>query len=506
MFLEFYGLREDPFSNNIPRSLYLGVGHRKALASLYYGIEYGGGIPLLLADSGLGKTALLRHLTERVQTYARAVLLSSTDFEESESLRSLLSDLKPDGSDRVLGLYKKNVDEFRTSQREAERRLILLVDNAEKLKDEALASIRLLAKLEAFESGRLRIILAGRIEPLQTITHSDPLDTFQQIRIAPLSPAETFEYISHRMRMAGGGQGSIFTPAACALVGQRSEGIPRSINEICWKALVAGAKHQLKQIDESIVGNENVDHQIDIAVRRPEPSSWSRIPLGARLLTVLSLAVVVSGFWYKHNLGVLRSLRIAVSEISPLPNASSSEAPQIAPLESSGINSSKVEGSPRTQSNKTIAPHELKRFSNASSVAYGRWIAIVPVAGQILRRSASKDPGSETASGAIAAPAVPVPFQRAAERGLPSSVLQDNQAPQHSDQSSSLSNALTAAEAHRISVQTDVGDDYMRLGQYDKAIDFYQDALAQTPRSEELRRRITRARRAKATEAQILVR
>ena len=512
MFLEFYGLREDPFSTCISRSLYLGVGHRKALASLYYEIEYGRGIPLLLADSGFGKTVLLQHLKERVQTYARAMLLSSTDFEKPELLKSLSSDLQLNGTNPVLGLYTKNADVFRMSQRETERRLILLVDEAEKLEDEALESIRLLAKLEAFKNGQLRIILAGRIELLQKLIHSDSVDAFQQILIDPLSPAETSEYISHRLRMAGGGRGSIFTTDACFLIGKRSEGIPRSINEISLKALVEGAKRHLKQIDvkqidESIVDSESADHQIDIAMRRGEPSSSSRISLGIRLLIFLSLAVVVSGFWYKHKLGALKSLRISVNQISPLDNSSSSEGAQIAPLGPPWNNSLKVEGSTRTQSSKTIALRELKSSSTASSVTYDRAPGITPMADQIPRLFASKDLKSGiAATTAIAAPAAATPFRGTAERGLPPSVLQNNSAPQLSGSSVSPSDALKGFGAHRIRVQTDVGDDYMRLGQYDKAIDFYEDALAQMPRSVELQRRIERARRAKATEAQILLR
>jgi len=512
MFLEFYGLREDPFSTNISRSLYLGVGHRKALASLYYGIEYGGRIPLLLAERGFGKTVLLRHLKERAQPYDRAVLLSSTGVEESEFLKSLLSDLKLNGIDHVLGLYKKNVDLFKMSQRETEQRLILLVDDAEKLEDAALESIRLLGKLEAFESGQLRIILAGRIEPLQKIMHPNPVDTFQQIRIAPLSPAETLEYISHRVRMAGGDQSSIFTPAACILIGKRSEGIPLNINDICWKALVTGAKRQLKQIDvkqidQSIVDGENADHQIDIGIRRAEPSSLSRIPLGARLLIALSLAVVVSGFWYTHKMGTLWSLRMSVNQIPPLPNSFSSESAEIATLGLSRNNSPMVEGSTRTESSEIVTTHELKGSSTASSITTDRPITINPVAGQTPRRFASQDPRSVlTVSTANAAPAADMPFRGIDERTQSPSVLQDNPAREHSKSSASPSNALTVGEAHRISVQTDIGDDYMRLGQYDKAIDFYEDALAQMPRSEELRRRIERARRAKATEEQILLR
>jgi hypothetical protein len=67
-------------------------------------------------------------------------------------------------------------------------------------------------------------------------------------------------------------------------------------------------------------------------------------------------------------------------------------------------------------------------------------------------------------------------------------------------------NIVRAAETHQVRVQTDVGDDFMRLGQYEKALSFYEDALALSPGNDELERKIERARSAKATEEQIVPR
>ena len=60
MFLEFYGLREQPFGvTPDPRFLYLSPAHREALASVYYGIVSGRGLLALIAKPGMGKTTLL---------------------------------------------------------------------------------------------------------------------------------------------------------------------------------------------------------------------------------------------------------------------------------------------------------------------------------------------------------------------------------------------------------------------------------------------------------------
>jgi general secretion pathway protein A len=79
MFLEFYKLREQPFSDTPdPRYVYLSRTHREALASLFYGIDAGRGFLALIAEPGMGKTTLLFHLLERLRGSARTAFLFQT--------------------------------------------------------------------------------------------------------------------------------------------------------------------------------------------------------------------------------------------------------------------------------------------------------------------------------------------------------------------------------------------------------------------------------------------
>src|SRR5260370_6134904 len=103
MFLECYGLREQPFGvTPDPRFLYFGATHREALASLFYGIESGCGFLALIAPPGMGKTTLLFHLLEKLRSSAQTVFLFQTQCVSREMFRHLLNDLGIDSSEQDL--------------------------------------------------------------------------------------------------------------------------------------------------------------------------------------------------------------------------------------------------------------------------------------------------------------------------------------------------------------------------------------------------------------------
>ena len=94
MYLDFYGLKEEPFGvTPDPRFLYLSPEHREALASIYYGIEAGRGFMALIAVPGMGKTTLLFHLLERFRSSARTAFLFQTQCNSRDFMRFLMTEL-----------------------------------------------------------------------------------------------------------------------------------------------------------------------------------------------------------------------------------------------------------------------------------------------------------------------------------------------------------------------------------------------------------------------------
>src|SRR5437879_1793077 len=136
MFLDFFGLREQPFGvTPDPRYLYLSPGHREALASLFYGIEENRGFLSLVAEPGMGKTTLLFQLLQRWRGHVNSAFLFQTQCDSREFIRYLMNDLglKSDGEDFVR--MHSELNEFLFRETLAGRSVVIFVDEAQNLTD-----------------------------------------------------------------------------------------------------------------------------------------------------------------------------------------------------------------------------------------------------------------------------------------------------------------------------------------------------------------------------------
>ena len=68
-----------------------------------------------------------------------------------------------------------------------------------------------------------------------------------------LSEEETAQYVRHRLAVAGGGDGRIFTEEALAAVHRYSQGVPRLVNNLCTNALLLGFGREERPVGEAAV-------------------------------------------------------------------------------------------------------------------------------------------------------------------------------------------------------------------------------------------------------------
>ena len=284
--LNFYGLRQQPFDvTPDPAYLYRSRGHREAFAALSQGIENLRGFMALVAEPGMGKTTLLNTLMEELRDSARVVFLFQTQCNSSELLRYILTELgvEHDGTD-IVSMHKA-LSEVLFEEMLQGRRFVLIVDEAQNLQDSVLETIRLLSDYETTHSKLIQIVLAGQPQIVETLMRPGLVQLRQRIAVLanlePLDAVETAEYIEHRLRAAGCEETPIFTPDAMALIAERSQGIPRSINNICFNAMLAGYLHRQVIIDSEIVRRVASKLDLELLVRRPQQDAPVSAPPAA---------------------------------------------------------------------------------------------------------------------------------------------------------------------------------------------------------------------------------
>jgi len=258
MYTQFYGLREKPFSlSPDPRFLFLADAHREALAHLLYGIEQGEGFIAITGEVGTGKTTLCRTLLRRLEPGTEVAFIFNPQLSGVELLQAICAELGLETAERSRRELGAELNRFLLRRRVEGRRVLLIVDEAQTLEPDGLEQIRLLSNLETDTEKLLQIILIGQPE-LDGILESPGLRQLRQRigvrwQLSPLSQSETRAYVRHRLRIAAGSHRDLFSEPALREVYRRSAGIPRVINLLCDRALLAGYAEAKPAISLSLV-------------------------------------------------------------------------------------------------------------------------------------------------------------------------------------------------------------------------------------------------------------
>lgn len=295
MYLGYYGLQEPPFSiTPDPRFVHLSERHRDALAHLLFGVDKGGGggFVQLTGEVGTGKTTLSRLLLEQLPENARIALVLNPRQNAVELLETICEELKLDIAGKR-GSTKALVDALNAYLLEAYAqglKVILLIDEAQNLPADALEQVRLLTNLETDTQKLLQILLLGQPELREMLAKPELRQLAQRItarfHLAPLAAEETATYLRHRWRVAGG-ERFPFDAKAVQRLHARAGGVPRLINVIAERALLAGYARDATSIDNKLVdlaANE-------VLPPKPLRARWPWLA-GAAALAALALLLV----------------------------------------------------------------------------------------------------------------------------------------------------------------------------------------------------------------------
>lgn len=222
----------------VPQRQYL-----EAIGHLRFGLATGS-FTLLTGDVGMGKTLVCRYLMQHMPANVRTAYIFNPQQNYAEFLESVLFDLTGElaGGDSGAALHDRLFNVLAQLAGKGQR-VALLIDEAHRLPPEVLEGLRLLSNFETGKHKLISLLLVGQNELEQTLQAPDMRALRQRIsvwyRLRPFTRRESGDYIRHRLQVAGNTEEVAMSGAACWLAHHHARGVPRRLNQICDRALLA---------------------------------------------------------------------------------------------------------------------------------------------------------------------------------------------------------------------------------------------------------------------------
>ena len=257
MYESFYGFRTNPFSLvPDPGFLFLGTQHKTALNLLEYGLFNRAIFTVITGEPGTGKTTLLNTILEHSQHEVTLGVLSHTHAGLGSLMPWVLMAFNLDGKGLDSVELYRTFAAFIAQEHERQRRVVLVVDEAQNLGSAMLEELRLLSNVNDGRRQPLQIILSGQPALRGLLQRGELVQLAQRISVdyhlTPFGEIETPAYIAHRT-MTAGGAGPVFTEQACAVVHRLTGGNARLINQVCDVSLAYGYAEQSPWVTARIV-------------------------------------------------------------------------------------------------------------------------------------------------------------------------------------------------------------------------------------------------------------
>ena len=247
MYAAFYGLESEPFQiNPDPRFYFASKQHRRAKAYLEYGVMRNEGFIVITGEVGAGKTTVVRGLLDSLDAdKVVAANLVTTQLDAEDTLRMVGAAFGVRVKDVSKSDLLMALEAFLVSHTSQGKRCLLIVDEAQNLSHRAVEELRMLSNFQYGQQALLQTFLIGQPE-FRAILQSPGMQQLRQrvtatCHIGPLDLAETQGYIEHRLKCAGAKpERPSFDAAAFEAIFKGTGGIPRRINLVCDRLLLAG--------------------------------------------------------------------------------------------------------------------------------------------------------------------------------------------------------------------------------------------------------------------------
>lgn len=254
MYLRHFAFTRFPFENSLQADeLYPSDARREAEARLKHLIELRG-IGLLTGEVGSGKTTICRQVTAGLHPGKyRVYYVSLTTGNVLDMYKAIAWELGLPTERSRATAYRAIRNEVSRLVQEAKQLPILIVDEAQHLRNDVLEDLRLLTSYAMDAENRLCLLLVGLTELRRRLSMAVHESLSQRLvvrhHLIGLTRDETEAYLTHRLRLAGA-EAPLFAPTAIEALYQASRGLPRKINRIAHYALTATALDQQHQVTE----------------------------------------------------------------------------------------------------------------------------------------------------------------------------------------------------------------------------------------------------------------
>ena len=348
MYEEYYGFAEKPFSlTPDPKYLYRSQSHADAFDLLQYAIRRREGFVVVTGDIGTGKTTLCRALLEQIDRTTFTALVLNPFLSEEDLLKRILQDFgvisrEEVKAGRLAGVTKQELIDalydFLLALIPLKAGAVLIIDEAQNLPLTVIEQIRILSNLETDKEKLLQIILVGQLN-LGTLLRSPELRQLDQrvsirYELKPLDEESVAAYVAHRLTIAGGSASVAFLPKALAQVHRLSGGIPRLINLICDRALLAGYSVRTNRITPDMVVHAAASLDVQpLSSSRLRWVNWrASLMAGAAVALVASaISVGATTILYQRFVAAAVTVSAQAAPIAPrpvqVPRASTSDRP-----------------------------------------------------------------------------------------------------------------------------------------------------------------------------------
>lgn len=294
MYLYHYGIKELPFTLTPNTSYFFGLpSHKEAIQVLLTALKTGEGFIKVTGEVGTGKTLICRKLLNELPNHFVAAYIPNPYLTPTELRRAVASELNvvlTDHADQQE--FTQRIQQRLIHIHQENRAVVLIIDEAQALPVESIEALRLITNLETESRKLLQVVLFGQPELNDKLSLPELRQLKQRVTFSYtlqlMDADQVYQYVKHRMNVAGYRGGDLFDRKCCSLLFKASKGTPRIVNVLCHKALMLAYGEGMQKITKL---------QIKLAIKDTEAAHQIK---NAVLISSVSVFVIMLAFCFTY--------------------------------------------------------------------------------------------------------------------------------------------------------------------------------------------------------------